>query len=304
MADRCRLCGEAKQLQQSHIIPGFVWNWLKKSSVGGIRGTPTPNVRVQDGPKVLLLCQDCEQLFCGWETEFSAKVFRPIHVGGATPLAHPYSGEWTLRFCVSVSWRVLQWAINHGLTNLSDGQRAAVPAAELVWREFLLGKRAHPGAYEQHMIPLDVIDDCADPDLSPFMNRYLTRTVDMDFPASPTSVLTWAKMGRLLLIGFVCPPGKTHAWRATRIGVREGTVGAREMWLPRNMYDYMNERANKVAGKLAELSPRQQEKVDQLHRDKADEIATSDAFRALQYDVRHSDEKAFRAPSRRSPKRR
>ena len=30
-----RLCGETKELQESHILPGFVYRWLKETSATG-----------------------------------------------------------------------------------------------------------------------------------------------------------------------------------------------------------------------------------------------------------------------------
>jgi hypothetical protein len=66
----CRLCSETKELRESHILPGFVYRWMKETSATGyLRFGQQPNVRVQDGLKLHLLCGDCEQRFNQWETE-------------------------------------------------------------------------------------------------------------------------------------------------------------------------------------------------------------------------------------------
>ena len=60
----CRLCGATKELQESHILPGFVFRWKKETSATGyLRFGQQPNLRVQDGVKLHLLCRDCERRF-------------------------------------------------------------------------------------------------------------------------------------------------------------------------------------------------------------------------------------------------
>src|SRR3989338_2133962 len=60
----CKLCGINDELQNSHIIPSFIYRWLKETSgTGFLRFGQTPNKRVQDGLKDYLLCSSCEGLF-------------------------------------------------------------------------------------------------------------------------------------------------------------------------------------------------------------------------------------------------
>jgi len=54
---QCRLCQADADLQLSHILPAFVFRWLRESAGGNpIRNTSTPNLRVQDGLKRYWLC--------------------------------------------------------------------------------------------------------------------------------------------------------------------------------------------------------------------------------------------------------
>jgi hypothetical protein len=65
----CKLCQANQVIDNSHITPAFVGKWLKQSSATGhMRGAVDPNVRKQDLPKFRLLCEECEELFSGWET--------------------------------------------------------------------------------------------------------------------------------------------------------------------------------------------------------------------------------------------
>ena len=102
----CALCAKSSNLQASHIIPGFVFDWLRETSATGhFRLSENPNLRVQDGLKPRMLCWDCEQLFASWEKTFAERCFVPIN--GASEPSITY-GPWMLKFATSVSWRVLR----------------------------------------------------------------------------------------------------------------------------------------------------------------------------------------------------
>jgi len=58
----CRLCGTHATLHLSHVVPAFVFRWLRKTSgTGHIRSTEEPNLRVQDGMKRFWFCSACEE---------------------------------------------------------------------------------------------------------------------------------------------------------------------------------------------------------------------------------------------------
>src|SRR5258706_11893804 len=135
----CRLCRtEGVELRHGHILPKFVWEWLKGTSIGAIRSGEAPNVRVQDGHKEYLLCHDCEEMFSREEKIFAERLFVPVHEG--VSISGLVYGEWAARFAVSVSWRVLVFNMELGpIEHFTAGQQEAVPAAERQWRAFLAG---------------------------------------------------------------------------------------------------------------------------------------------------------------------
>ena len=94
----CRLCGATKELQESHILPGFVFRWKKETSATGyLRFGQQPNLRVQDGVKLHLLCRDCEQRFNNWETEFANRIFHPDKLPGSSR-PRKSGSQWTPRW--------------------------------------------------------------------------------------------------------------------------------------------------------------------------------------------------------------
>ena len=168
----CALCGQESPLRSSHIVPRFVFEWLKETSgTGHIRFAENVNLRVQDGWKPKLLCATCEQMFGQWEKMFAERVFVPFNRGDADRFRY---GTWMLRFAVSVSWRVLTaFKFMDGLKDFPPAIISAADAALSQWKEFLLDVKPNPGRFEQHILPVDVLANSTIPGTPPNMSRYL-----------------------------------------------------------------------------------------------------------------------------------
>lgn len=294
MNGKCALCTKDADLKSSHIIPKFVFDWFKESTPSPIRSNRVPNKRIQDGLKQYLLCSDCEELFSGWEKSFCEHLFLPLH-SNPTLTAPINYGPWALKFAVSASWRVLVYY--HKLDDLlhfSEKQRETAQIALDVWRRFLLGELPNPGQFEQHLLPIDVIQSYSGPKISPYLNRYLLRSVHMDVICSNTSAMVYLKMGHLILFGFIQEDSKR--WRGTKLHVNNGSIMPRDYRLPKNIAAYWNEKANEGTKALASISPRQKQKIKEAILENADELANSELFRAIQYDFYHSGKSAFKYP--------
>jgi hypothetical protein len=293
MNGTCRLCLKTADLKMSHIVPKFVWRWLRNPVPGGMRNYRKPNQRVQDGPKAYLLCDDCEERFSEWEKFFSERLFLPLH--DPEPVIKPIAyEEWALKFAVSVSWRVLTYFLGEGeLSNLTTLQHGLTGEALERWRMFLLGEISNPGRFEQHLLPVDVIANYKGPEISPYLNRYLLRNIAYDLISKKGSVYVYTKMCRLILFGRIQEerPGQ---WKGMKLNLRNGDIRPRDYHLPGGISDYMNRKADEAKRALDSLSPRQQKIVEASIKGNADLIANSEIFRAMQYDVYHSGSKAFK----------
>jgi hypothetical protein len=291
MNGKCALCNKDTELKESHIIPKFVFTWLKETG-GAIRSNSVPNVRVQDGEKEYLLCGNCEELFSSWEKPFCEEIFLPLEKDPNNNKPIRY-GIWALKFAVSVSWRVLLYYYHlHDLSHFSETQkRMAIDALE-VWRKFLLGDLPNPEQFEQHLVIVDVIKSYSGPKISPFLNRYFARTIHVDVICSNKSAMSYAKMGRIILFGFI--QGDSKHWQGTKLHVNKGFIIQKDIRLPQNVADYWNEKANEDGKILGSISPKQSQKIQKYILDNADRVATSDLFRAMQYDVYHSRKMAFK----------
>jgi hypothetical protein len=226
---KCYFCEKDAQLQLSHIIPKFVYIWAKDSSPSYLRNSNNPNIRIQDGEKQYYFCSDCEQLFGTWEQAFSETIFVPLHNSGSKPVSFKYQ-DWCLKFAASVSWRVLLFHKLRGLTHLSSEQIELANRAFDIWRDFLRGNRPHPDKFEQHILPLDMIESHSFPNLSPYINRYFLRGIDCDVIRSETTVMAYTKMCRIALFGFIQFDEK-NKWRGTKVHIREGKIGAKKYYI-------------------------------------------------------------------------
>ncbi len=246
-ANPCRLCGSESTLRQSHILPAFAIRWLRESSGGGhIRRGSSPNVRIQDGLKLYWLCNSCEERFGQSETAFSKKIFYPCT--NRQQWRFNYE-QWLLHFCVSLSWRVLEYYRTETtiLEQYTPEEVERIDRARTAWKEFLLGQRPHPGSYRQHLIPFEEIASFTFPssEVSPAINRYLMRVVDMDLARGKTTMFAYSKLGRFIIIGFIREE-HPNRWQGSQVRAKVGTIEPGNNSLPIQFLRYLNERADTI----------------------------------------------------------
>jgi hypothetical protein len=276
--DQCRLCEERRPLQQSHIIPKFVYTWLKETSATGhLRYGGCMNRRVQDGLKRPFLCAECEGRLGVWESEFAARVFIPAHRNESPPF--PY-GEWCAKFVASVSWRVLMFLkAERELPPMMPVRAARAAEAASVWRNFLLGRTPHPGGFELHGLILGPLKSTTAPNMPANMNRYLCRSVEVAFGYSDRLFFTFAKLCQIVLLGFV-EMDYPHRWKGTRIRVRKGCFGSRFVSVPGSIMGFLYKRAENMRRLDQSISPRQLGRIDEAYAEDPQRVDASETVRA------------------------
>jgi len=289
----CAFCGRRAQLRDSHIIPKFVFDWLRDTSgTGYIRFSHTPNKPVQGGITVPLLCDQCEGAFSIWEKRVSEEVFSPLH---KNPSQRRLYGKWLAKFSASVAWRVVTFFNQKGdFKHFSPRLSEAKNQALLKWKSFIEDKETNPGVFELHVIPLDGIENARDLDLPPNMTRYFLRSVDIDVACTDKSAFVYAKMCHLLLVGFIEMRGAKY-WRGTRVHINRGFVGGKKDYaIPSNFLDYLKGRARTVADALDSISANQSRKITEKYQKNFDRAANSESFRAMTFDVALFGRNAFK----------
>ncbi len=284
MDGECRLCHKCADLQMSHIVPAFVWRWLKDSSGNGhLRFGHQPNLRSQDGFKDYWLCQSCESRFSAWEADFANTIFYPAVENGIKQI--PYS-DWLLKFSTSLTWRVLSY-IKHtaGLENYTPEMRARADNALNRWASFLLGNAPHPGEFEQHMFLVDRIVRHEGGELPTNINRYLLRSVDIDVVSSKAEAFVYVKLPHMVLTGFIhfLPRRK---WLGTKIHVKRGTVGREQPEIPGEVGRFIEEKARRMQSIQSTISEKQKEKIDRAARKDFLRPDKSRSLEALEADFR------------------
>ena len=290
---QCALCARSADLQASHIIPGFVFDWLRETSATGhFRFSQSPNLRVQDGLKPRMLCSSCEQLFSSWEMKFAENCFVPINRGYVRNISY---GPWMLKFATSVSWRVLRvLAASGDLSGFPDHILTKVDVTLQEWARFLLGHQPNPGSHEQHMLVVDVVKGTSTDNVPPNISRYLARTIDLDVAHTQDSAISYAKMGRFVLFGFVAM-NYPHRWKGTRLHVQNGRFGQHDIELPSDVRDFILNHARLAAEKSSQISERQQTNIRRSYERDLDRAARSETLRAMHHDVLMFGADAFKA---------
>ena len=277
----CALCRESRPLERSHIIPKFVYRWLKDTGTGVLRRSDNPNRRHQDGGRIDLLCRDCETRFSVWEREFNNRAFLPYHNaprGTYVPFEH---GDWGLKFATSLSWRALQW-LRTAVTPLPSSEDLVM--AEETWRRFLLGELKHPDRYEQRFFRLnEIAEPGSHARVSTNLNRYWMRGSDISLVTDEGLMFVYTKFGRFAIAGLVSRGPRDPG--GYRIRLRKGQMPKRqEMSL--DLMHFMNGRADLSAQAIASLSDLEHRKNEGFVRRMGAAYFESDSYRAIAADLR------------------
>lgn len=271
----CKLCQSKGAIKNSHIIPQFVSEWIKKTSpLGGLRNVDLPNLRQQDTITMPLLCHDCEERLSSWEARFAHKVFYPFNDKGES--CFDYS-EWLLYFAVSLSWRV-------GVSLLQKLQTQSLDAASSVeealadWRCFLLGQ---PSKEYAHHLFFDCMHHCREQVGSFYDSRYALGTIDYAIPYGTERVAVFIKLPGMVFFSGVCPP-KPEGWKGTRI-LENGAMTIPEQDVTDRFFSQcMRDGASNVAHSMNAMSVVQKRRLEdrmkearsrsEIRRDRAENL--------------------------------
>jgi hypothetical protein len=213
----CALCKKNPAIEQSHIVPAFIFRWLKESSpTGFLRNPKNPNKREQDGFKRELLCEACEDVFSKWETLFSNNVFRKVHHQKDNALAFDYD-DWLVRFCVSVSWRTLTHLVmKNSPDEMPFGHGSKAIAALEHWRKYLLGEVNDLASYNQHLLITDSPASAEGIENDVDLKIYFKRAVHYDAMSTVDECYIITKMCDILICGTVLD-SKPEQWIGTTV---------------------------------------------------------------------------------------
>ena len=292
--DACPLCGSPHLEARSHIIPAFVFDYLKESSgTGFMRSFPAPNLRVQDGVKQPLLCNEHENLLSRSEGDVAQRLFRPYHADTSIVVSYD---AWLVHFCASLCWRVLFIFSRLGLNNCNSEQKALVEQALDRWKEVILGHTTDVGLFELHLVRMDVMKSASGSIWPPNMNRYLARAIEMDVAATPSSAFVFVKLCKLIFVGFI-QMKYPQEWINTRIEAT-GVIQPGYSGVPTMFGTFLAEHARHMGELQAQISEKQKAKILASAMADAERSANSDSFEAMRYDLAMFGRDAFEDESK------
>ena len=147
----CKLCGSKGRLRESHIIPKFIGRWMKETGMSPyLRATGNIDKRLQDLPKVKLLCDSCENMLSAWESKFATNIFYPYANSGKSNLRYR---SWLIKFAASLTWRSMNSMVS---TDSNDDPELDKMLCEMEnhLARFLSGHEKNVGSYTHHIYPL------------------------------------------------------------------------------------------------------------------------------------------------------
>lgn len=279
MSSICRLCAEESDLRESHIIPKFVFRWLKNSGSSYFRQAVDPNVRHQDGPAKKLLCASCEARFSERERYFANTLFYPVVNGQSAPFDYD---ERLSYFLISVLWRILSESADKSESKLDEFD-GLFREAEEEWRAYLLGERELSRFDNMHLFITDILKSGTQPVRT--LNVYLTRNVDATPIIGRNFAGLYVKFARFLLFALFTSYEEEN-WKQTKIYPDGGVLLQPQALHDPRIGEFLVSRA-RLANETykGNLSPNQRQVIEEYKKDNFEQLVKSDLGRALQADA-------------------
>lgn len=264
----CELHNEEATLCDSHIIPKFVFKWMKGTGPGRLRQIGKFNIPLQDGITRKMLCKDCEDKFSLKEKWFKENVFIP-YLDDKTFIVK--NNEQLKYFVVSVLWRINKLFNDDGnkykfKKNLNE--------AENEWRNYLLNDDELNKYKNLHLILVDNdywIDEKSD--------MYFSRAVDVEIAESNTLCFIYAKFSRFILIGEIAGFNE-QSFENTNLDSELEFTSSNQMINVSEILGFFKNRIDSIRD-FNDLSEKQQEKNNEFYKDKVDKLEGSDYKKIL-----------------------
>ncbi len=278
MNQQCRLCGEKKKLEVSHIIPKFVFRHQKNTSpTGFIRTTNNPNKATQDGIKLPFLCGDCEDIFSVWETIFANNIFYPYQKSEKQVFEYE---EWLAKYLASVSFRVLVYVYEDcKLDYFSPEMLPYVDKAITNLKLYLLGQVEHPQDQRQLLLLLDTVDAESIKSYPDNFNLYLSRAIELDVITTDEESFIYIKYLRFLQL---CPIKlvTNKGWRSARVNPKKGILRVQDHELPDYIGKKMIKSTSLLTSSKEDISEKQLDVIDTRVKNNLNKVIESEIGKA------------------------
>lgn len=265
---RCELHNAEADLCESHIIPKFVYKWMKKTGPGRFRQMGKLNSPLQDGIKKYMLCKECEDKFSKKEKWFSEKVFYPYIEDNELVIKNEKE---LMYFVVSVLWRVLKLFKDDG----NDYNfKSDLDNAEREWRNYLLSDTSMSKYNNFHLFLIN-----SDYWIEEKSDFYFSRAVDIDIVQNENICFIYAKFSRFMLIGEITGLNE-NSFQYSNLAYEDEFSSKNQMINEPLILEFLSNRVSNLKG-YEDLSETQKRKNTEYYKNKLDGIKDSDYMRIL-----------------------
>lgn len=290
---KCRLCQKDKKLRESHVIPAFVYRWIKETSATGyLRFIENINLRAQDGVKIKLLCDDCEGILSVFETKFSREVFYPYvnkelnedGIAQGNIKSFQYN-DWLLKFIISLQWRISVLEKNLSENYLQYHKKDMENYLEN-WRLFLLGERKDTDICETHLIflqNLTAAEGVFPTTMSDKVVYYLLRATDGTIITTKRKLGVFSKIGPIAFYTFI-KPSSLKKTSDTKIHLK-GAIKTGQNLFNSDMVNFLFINRPNQFMKLLKFSEKQQKVIEEAYLKKPEKAFKSMTAKALESDM-------------------
>lgn len=234
----CGLCKKEKPVLDSHIVPKFVFKWLKETGSEYMRNPSKPNIRLQDGIKEKLLCFECEQKISLLEKWFSENIFRNYLAGTHFLFAH---GEELGKFVISILWRIAIVSKDNLVESEVSLQQHLAAASE-EWRKYL-DEGVKPAIYNEfHLLLLP--DGWGGLQPNKYVTRYFNRDIDGHIIDLDGECWVYLKFARFMFFARIA--GDKPTFRNTKVVLDHGSTLLGQQIIRPELTDYLVWRAEAI----------------------------------------------------------
>lgn len=141
----CRLCGQKRELTDSHVWPKFAYKYFAANQSKGGSFIDVFKQREHNGQCTRpWFCKNCDNQTLSAVERYAAIFCKTLDRRPTESLRYD---ERLLRFCASISLRTAMNSLEHDTTKRDQTVRPACRQ----WRDYLRGKRSSVGIYSQHV---------------------------------------------------------------------------------------------------------------------------------------------------------
>lgn len=281
MDTKCRLFESEATLRDSHIIPDFVIQYIKKTGSKYFRNFSKPNKREQNGPKYKLLSEKAEQKFSISEKWFSENIFLPYLERSQKAFEYDQNLYY---FAVSILWRTTVLHIDFIKEIRTEWYFKRLLELEKTWRKYLAEDISCSSFCNVEMLLTDRVKSINFE--AEGFDFYITRAIDCTVITSSDKkyIAIYAKFLRFIFWSVIETDQLDRNVKETLINPKVGQICFPQILEDDYLIDFLVNRTNQIS-KLSPPSRIQLNKIIEERDKEKNKFWNTDAGNSITNDL-------------------